>query len=365
MTSHELRITEPSDWLRPEILALEPYQVADARGLIKLDAMENPHPLPSAVRAEWAQRLSEVAVNRYPDPEAGELKTRLRAAMELPDAAALMLGNGSDELLQILMSAVARPGASMVTPAPGFAMFGLLARAVGLRHVPVDLGEGFTLDAAAMRAAIEAHRPALVLVAQPNNPTGNAFDPHALRAVIEAAPGLVVIDEAYYPFADGDCLHWLAEYEHLLILRTVSKLGLAGLRLGLLAGHGHWIEALAPLRLPYNINAMTQAGAELALAHYGAFAEQAAAIVAERERLAAALAALAGLEVYPSQANFLLVRAPGGRGAALHASLREAGILVKNLHGSHPRLADCLRVTVGTADENTAVITALRRLLAG
>lgn len=358
-------MTDPGDWLRPELLDLEPYRVADARGLIKLDAMENPHPLPAAVRADWARHLGEVAVNRYPDPEAEGVKARLRQAMRLPETAALMLGNGSDELLQILMSALARPGAAVVTPAPGFAMFGLIARATGLRHVPVELGEGFALDVDAMLAAIAEHRPALVLVAQPNNPTGNAFDGAALRAVVEAAPGVAVIDEAYYPFADGDCLDWLADYGHLLILRTVSKLGLAGLRLGLLAGDARWIEALAPLRLPYNINALTQAGAELALAHYEAFAEQAAAVVAERQRLAAELAALPGLTVHPSQANFLLVGAPAGRGPALHAGLREAGILVKNLDGSHPRLADHLRITVGTAEENATVITVLRRLLAG
>lgn len=358
-------MNDPENWLRPEVLALEPYRVADARGLIKLDAMENPYPLPEALRADWTRHLGEAAVNRYPDPEAETLKARLRETMRLPDSAALMLGNGSDELLQILMSGLARPGAAMVTPAPGFAMFGLLARAAGLRHLPVELTEDFSLDAEAMLAAIAEHRPALVLVAQPNNPTGNAFDAVALRAVVEAAPGLAVIDEAYYPFADGDCLEWLADYEHLLILRTVSKLGLAGLRLGLLAGSPRWLDALAPLRLPYNVNVLTQAGATLALSHYDAFAAQAAAIVDERERLTAALAGLTGLAVYPSRANFLLVRVPAGRATALYRGLRAAGILVKNLHGGHPRLADCLRITVGTPDENAAVVTALGELLPG
>ncbi|MES1942853.1 histidinol-phosphate aminotransferase [Salinisphaera sp. PC39] len=345
------------------MLALRAYQVADARGLIKLDAMENPYPLPEVVRKAWAQRLAAVAVNRYPDPEAAALKAALRSAMDLPLGASLMLGNGSDELLQILISAVARPGATLVTPAPGFAMFGLIARAAGLRHETVDLTPEFALDADAMRAAIDAHRPALVIVAQPNNPTGNAFDAAALRAVVEAAPGLVVIDEAYYPFADADCRAWLDDYPHLLLLRTVSKLGLAGLRLGLLAGAPRWIEALEPLRLPYNINALTQAGAEVALSHYDAFAAQAAAIVAERRRLHEALAALPGLTVHPSQANFLLVRVPAGRAPALHAGLRDAGILVKLVDGSHPLVADCLRITVGSPEGNTAVITALGDLL--
>ena len=285
----------PADWLRPEIAALQAYRVADARGLIKLDAMENPHAFPQQLRAPLQARLAEVSLNRYPDAGATDLKAALRATMGLADDAGLLLGNGSDEILQLVMLALARPGATLVTPEPGFAMFKLIAETTGLKYVGVPLGEGFTLDADAMCAAIATHEPALVIVAQPNNPTGNAFAPQALRRVVAAAPGLAIIDEAYTPFADDHCLGWLAEFDNLLIMRTLSKLGLAGLRLGLLAGAPAWIEALEPLRLPYNINALSQAAAEFALSHHEALLAQAREIRAERARLAHALNALSNV----------------------------------------------------------------------
>lgn len=354
-------MSAPENWLRPELRDMAPYAVADAAGLIKLDAMENPHPLPPGLKQAWGERLAAVAVNRYPDAAATALKTALRRAMGVPDHAGLLLGNGSDEILQILMLALARPGACMVTPEPGFAMFALIARAVGLRYVGVPLGRDFALDAPAMLAAIKHERPALVVIAQPNNPTGNAFDRDAVAEVVAAAPGAALIDEAYYPFAEDHCLAWLGEFDNLLLMRTVSKLGLAGLRLGLLAGPRDWLDALEPLRLPYNVNTLTQAAGTLAMAHYDAFLAQAGQIVAERERLAAALAR-AGVIVHPSQANFLLVRVPAGLAPAWHAGLREAGLLVKNLDGGHPQTADCLRITVGLAQENDALLAAWGRL---
>lgn len=353
----------PDNWLRPEILALQAYKVADARGLIKLDAMENPYPFPGKIKRAWLERLKKVALNRYPDAAAEPLKAELRKAMRIPQGAALMLGNGSDEILQVLMLALAKPGASLITPEPGFAMFKLISKVAGLDYIGVPLGADFSLDVDAFLTQIEASQPALVIIAQPNNPTGNAFDRQALRQIVAAAPGLVVIDEAYYPFADSDCLGLLAEFENLLIMRTVSKLGLAGLRLGLLAGSPKWIDALEPVRLPYNINSLTQASAEFALAHYDAFMQQAQEICAQRARLLAELQAMNGLSVYPSQANFILLLAPHGRGPAVHAGLREAGILIKNLHGAHPQMADCLRITVGAPAENDQLVTALSRLI--
>lgn len=356
-------MTTPDDWVRPEILALAPYKVADANGLIKLDAMENPHAFPAHLREAWLARLRSAALNRYPDAGAARLKMRLRERMAFPGHAALMLGNGSDEILQVLMLALARPGASVVTPEPGFAMFRLISQAAGINYVGVPLGEGFALDVDALLQAIASEQPALVIIAQPNNPTGNAFAPEDLRRVVQAAPGLVVIDEAYYPFAEHDCLDWLDDYGNLLVMRTLSKLGLAGLRLGLLAGHADWINALEPLRLPYNINCLTQLSAEFALENYEDFTAQAQQICCERGRLAQALQTLPRLKVFPSQANFILVRGPAGCAGALHAGLRNAGILVKNMQGSHPQVADCLRLTVGTQEQNNKLIGALRELL--
>ncbi len=352
---------KPEDWVRPEIRALAAYHVPDSAGLIKLDAMENPYPWPAELLRDWQARLASAALNRYPDPQARALKARLRAAMRVPPQAELLLGNGSDEIIQLLALAVGGPGRMILAPEPGFVMFRMIATLTGTGFAGVPLrAPDFALDTDAMLAAIRRHRPALVFLASPNNPTGNRFDAAAMRAVIEAAPGLVVVDEAYYPFCDADCLGWLADYEHLLVMRTVSKLGLAGLRLGLIAGPAQWLDEIDKTRLPYNINVLTQLSADFALAHAEVFSRQAQAICAERAPLAQALARLPGLTVYPSEANFILFRAPPGQAGRIHAALKAAGVLIKNLDGSHPRLADCLRVTIGLPAENAAFLAALK-----
>lgn len=349
-----------TDWVRPQIRALSAYHVPDSRGLIKLDAMENPYGWPAELLQAWHARLASVALNRYPDPGAAELKARLRATMDIPAGAEILLGNGSDEIIQMLALAVGGASRTILAPEPGFVMFRMIATLTGTNYVGVPLREqDFALDADAMLAAIREHQPALVFLASPNNPTGNRFDEAAMRAVIKAAPGLVVVDEAYYPFCDGDCLGWLADYEQLLVMRTVSKLGLAGLRLGLLAGGGGWLQEIEKTRLPYNINVLTQVSASFALEHAGVFAQQARKICAERVRLAVALAKISGLTVYPSEANFILLRTAAGQAARIHAALCQAGVLIKKLDGSHPLLRDCLRVTVGKKDENDAFLAAL------
>jgi histidinol-phosphate aminotransferase len=212
---------------------------------------------------------------------------------------------------------------------------------------------------------MEAEQPAIVYLACPNNPTGNLFDEATVREVIEAAPGLVVIDEAYAPFTDATFMGVLGEYDNLLVMRTVSKMGLAGLRLGFLAGPPAWLEEVDKVRLPYNINVLTQVSAEFALRHKAVFDEQTARIRTERARLAEALAALPGVTVFPSQANFLLIRTPAGRASAWFEGLKARGILIKNLHGAHPLLEDCLRITVGRPEENAAVAEALGALAEG
>ncbi|MCU0766577.1 MAG: histidinol-phosphate transaminase [Gammaproteobacteria bacterium] len=353
-------------WVRPEIRALSAYHVPDASGLIKLDAMENPYGWPAELREEWAALARATAVNRYPDPRAQPLKDALRAAMNIPAAAGILLGNGSDEIIQTIALALAGPDRTVLTVEPGFVMYRMIATFAGMRYCGVPLrAADFALDLPALRAAIEAHRPAVVFLAQPNNPTGNCFDEAALFEVIEAVPGLVVVDEAYAPFTDASLLPRVGEWPNLLVMRTVSKMGLAGLRLGYLAGPAAWLDELDKVRLPYNVNVLTQRAAELALRHKAVLDAQTAAIRTERAVLHGALATLPGVTPYPSEANFILVRVPAGRAGALFAGLRERGVLVKNLHGGHPLLADCLRVTVGTPQENAAFLAAFAACLEG
>jgi len=354
----------PADFVaavvRPEIRALSAYAVARADGMIKLDAMESPFPLPEALRAKIGAAVAAVAVNRYPDGGATAVKSALRAALGLPETLGLVLGNGSDELIQIITSAVAKPGATMLSPDPSFVMYRRNALYAGMRFAGVPLEAGFALDTAAMLAAIERERPALTFLAYPNNPTGNLFPASDVEQILLAAPGLVVVDEAYYAFADASFLPRVEEFPNLLVLRTVSKVGMAGLRLGYAVAAPAWTEELDKVREPYNLNALTQAVAPILVAERALLAEQAALLKAERSRLHAALAALAGVVTYRTQTNFVLARVPDA--PRWFAALRAAGILVKSLHGEHPLLEHCLRITVGAPAENDALIAALRNI---
>lgn len=352
----------PEDILRPEILALTAYHVPDAGGMVKLDAMENPYVLPDDLRAAVGALAGGAALNRYPDPSAAGLKARLREAMAVPPGAALLLGNGSDEIIQMLAMAVARPGAVIMGVEPSFVMFRMIATFCGVRYVGVPLAPDFTLDEEGMLAAIGQHRPALVFIAYPNNPTGNLFDAGALERIIDAAPGLVVIDEAYHAFAQASFMPQVGRRPNLLVMRTLSKLGLAGLRLGLVAGAPEWLEHVDKVRLPYNVNVLTQSVAAEVLGHPDVLARQAAAIRSERERLAAELSAIPGTEVFPSAANFVLFRI--GNAGQVFDALKRSRVLIKNLHGSHPALENCLRVTVGTPAENRQFTAALRAIMA-
>lgn len=347
--------------VRDDVLALTPYHVPDAAGLVKLDAMENPHVLPADLRRELGAFAATAELNRYPDAEARELKAALRAAMDVPDGMALLLGNGSDEIIQLLALACARPGAAMLGLEPSFAMFPLIARFCGLEFVGVPLGPDYTLDADAVLEAMARKRPPLAFIAYPNNPTGNLFDATALERIIRHAPGLVVIDEAYHPFAQASFMPRLAEFPNLLVMRTLSKLGLAGLRLGVLAGRPEWIVQLNKLRLPYNVNVLTQMVATRVLAHRDVLDAQAEQIRAERSRLLGRLQAMAGVQAFSSDANFVLFRVADAQ--HVFDALKERRILIKKLAGSHPALENCLRVTVGTAQENDAFLGALAAIL--
>jgi histidinol-phosphate aminotransferase len=352
------------DWINPAILSMQAYHVPPSPGLIKLDAMENPYGWPEELRQEWLQELEKVPVNRYPDPSAAALKDRLRAAMEIPEHVSIMPGNGSDELIQIIAMALAGSDRTFVSPEPGFIMYRLISRTVNTPYHGVQLNpDDFSLDREAMLAAIREHQPALIFIAYPNNPTGNMFDRDVVLEVIKQAPGLVMIDEAYHAFAGASFAGHLHDFENLLVMRTLSKSGLAGLRLGYLLGRQDIMDELEKIRLPYNINALTQKTTEFILAHHEILVEQAASICRHREALYRQLCGLDGIRAWPSAANFILF-CTGDRDAnQVFEGLKKRGVLIKNLHGNHPLLHNCLRVTAGTEEENAVFIETLQQVM--
>ena len=363
--------------VRPDVQRMAAYHVADATDAIKLDAMENPWRLPRALQAELAQRLTALAINRYPS---GNTYTALKQAIACHDGLdgidGLVLGNGSDELISLLCQLVAQPGATIMAPAPSFVMYEMGARLAGVGFVPVPLRPDFSLDREAMLQAIETHRPALVFLAYPNNPTGNLFDADDVRAILQATDGLVVLDEAYAPFAGG--ASWLSQlpaWPNLAVMRTCSKWGLAGARIGYLASASAWAAQLDKIRPPYNISVLDAETACFAFQHHADFDQQTRALCTERQTLVQRLQAMQGPQglshVYPTAANFVLVRLAGGQGDAagpsratrVAAAMRAAGVLIKDASRMHPALAECLRLTVGAPEENEAMLQALAAAL--
>lgn len=348
----------PTQLIRQEILSLQAYHVQPSPGMVKLDAMENPYKLPEEIRMLVANAVASAAINRYPDAGAQGLKEKIREVSDLAAGMDVLLGNGSDEIIQLLAMAVARPGAVLMSVEPSFVMYKMIAAFTGMNYVGIPLTEDFSLDMEAMLAAIRQHQPALIFLAYPNNPTGNLFNADEVRQILDVAQGLVVVDEAYYAFASDSFLPELGRYSNLLVMRTFSKLGMAGLRLGFLAGSKEWLEQLEKLRLPYNVGVLTQEVAAILLHYHEVLLQQAAQIRLDRGWLYERLVGTVDVHAYPSEANFILFRLP--RAARVFEGLKQRGVLIKKLDGGHPALLDCLRVTVGTAEENELFIRALQ-----
>ncbi|MFZ4286940.1 histidinol-phosphate transaminase [Variovorax sp. HJSM1_2] len=359
--------------IRPDVRAMHAYAVQPATGVLKMDAMENPFGLPPALQAALGERLGQLALNRYPGARQNDLKAALAAYAGMPEGHSLILGNGSDELISLLALACAQPvdgqRATMLAPMPGFVMYPMSAQLQGLDFVGVDLTADFELDEPAMLAAITKHRPAITYIAYPNNPTATLWDQAVVQRIIDAVGqigGLVVMDEAYQPFASRS---WIANMQaeperngHVLLMRTLSKFGLAGVRLGYLMGPSALVGEIDKVRPPYNISVLNCEAALFALEHAQVFAEQAASLRAERERLIAALRAMPGIQhCWDSQANMVLVRVADA--GAVFAALKAHKILIKNVSTMHPLLANCLRLTVGSADENAQLLAALQTSL--
>ena len=359
----------PLSRIRSDVQSMHAYAVQDATGLLKLDAMENPHRLPAHLQAALGQRLGALALNRYPGSRTDELRHALAAHAQMPEGYDLMLGNGSDELISLLALACDVPGASILAPLPGFVMYAMSAQLQGLAFHGVPLTADFELDLPAMLAAIAQHRPAITYLAYPNNPTANLWDADAIAQTIDAAAavgGLVVMDEAYQPFSSHSWIERIraepARHGHVLLMRTLSKFGLAGIRLGYMIGPAALVHEIDKVRPPYNISVLNCETAIFALEHESLYAEQAAAIRAERQPLIDALTAIKGVEkVWPSEANMVLLRVVDAGKA--QAEMKARGVLVKNVSAMHPLLHNCLRLTVGTREENAQMLAALKESL--
>jgi len=342
--------------IRNDIKALAAYHVADSTGLIKLDAMENPFTLPDALRKSLTEQLAQVDINRYPDADMQELRKKI-AAQAGVKAGQVLIGNGSDEIIQMLLLA-ANPG-TCVVPKPTFVMYDLISHWLKRPVATVPLDKNFSLNAEKLLQVCAREKAEIVFLACPNNPTGNLWPEEAIRQIAGNFNGLLIIDEAYGPFSERMHTHLIAD--NVMVLRTFSKLGWAGLRLGYLLGSADSISHLNKVRMPYNINALTQVTASFLLDHFAVFEQQAVEVCAERERVMAAFVAMDGVQPFPSQANFILIRVADAD--VVFDGLKAAGILVKNMNGAGGLLAECLRITIGTKDENDAVLAAIREIV--
>ena len=354
--------------IRPDVQSMHAYPVQDATGLLKLDAMENPHRLPAHLQAALGQRLGGLALNRYPGQRTEDLRQALARYVQLPAGYELVLGNGSDELITLLAQACALPGAAILAPVPGFVMYAISAQIQGLAFVGVPLTADFELDLPAMLEAIAQHKPAITYLAYPNNPTANLWNAEAVAQIIDAVAqvgGLVVMDEAYQPFSSHSWMDTIREqpqrHSHVLLMRTLSKFGLAGVRLGYLLGPQALVQEIDKVRPPYNISVLNCECALFALEHAETFEAQAHELRAQRALLLEALRRMPDVKAWDSDANMVLLRVPN----AEHTfdGMRKRGVLIKNVSKMHPLLANCLRLTVGTGFENTQMLAALQASL--
>ncbi|OFT22044.1 histidinol-phosphate aminotransferase [Neisseria sp. HMSC03D10] len=355
-----------ANFIRDDIKAMSAYRIADLpEGFIKLDAMESPyHPFARfpELSNEWLRLIAQAQIHLYPNPAASGLQETLRKAFNIPESAAIALGNGSDELIQFLTLLVAQSGAAMLAVEPSFVIYRHNAELYGMNYVGVPLNEDLTLDLPAVLSAIDKHQPALIFIDYPNNPTGVCFRREEVEAIIRAARGIVVVDEAYGAFSRDSFLPQAGSIENLVVMRTISKIGFAGLRIGYAAGSPAVMGELAKILPPYNMNQLSLATAKFALQHHDTIQTTIDILKTERERVFNELSAIGRLKAFPSEANFITVRVPDAD--ALFNTLKENRILIKKLHGTHPLLAQCVRITIGSPEQNDAVLDIIRKLYA-
>ena len=337
------------------VRSISPYSVPRIECSVKLDGNESPYDLEDEEKLLLSKRLAKLPVNRYPDPEALGVITSLSRALGFPTDGVL-LGNGSDEIIQMIVEVFGGKNGCVLVPSPTFSMYRITSLILGKRVTEVALDENFDIDLGPTLEMIRAEDPDIVFLATPNNPTGNSFSEEKVLEILEASAGAVVVDEAYCDFSKKSYIPYIEKYENLLVLRTMSKIGFAGARLGMLFAQPQIVSEVNKARLPYNINSLSQLVMSFAFENPEVIQRKVDLILRERERLRDALERIEAIYVYPTDANFFLVRVPDAD--FLFTELVKNDILVRRFEG-RGRLADCLRITVGTSDENDRLIEAL------
>ena len=345
--------------IRKEVLKLKAYEVAEAPARVRLDANENPFTLPLELKDMVFKEVEKILLNRYPDGASHDLRQiiSLQLGVNIDE---VMIGNGSDELIQMIVTAFGASSAKALYPVPTFSMYGIIAKAQGYVSLEMSLDDNFDLDTDKILKTVKKEKPKVIFLSYPNNPTGNCFSEERILKIIKGCSMPVVVDEAYYDFSKKTFLPYLKKYKNLIILRSLSKIGLAGLRVGILIADKGIVKELNKVRLPYNLNSFSQAIASSVLKNRKAIDEQLDNIISERQRLAEEMKGIDRLIVYPSDSNFILFRTNNAE--KIFKGLIDKGILIRNMN-KPGRLKNCLRVTIGTPEENEEFLRAVRELV--
>ncbi|MBI5750209.1 MAG: histidinol-phosphate transaminase [Nitrospinae bacterium] len=354
--------------VKKDVRELKPYQVESIQCRIKLDAMENPYPMPESLMRKVMEGVSRVEINRYPDPSASRLKSIISAQTGI-SLDSIIIGNGSDELIQMILTIFGEEGDKVLFPAPTFSMYDIISKSLSLETEAVPLREDWELPLDKFLHEIERIKPKVIFISYPNNPTGNCFDRESILKILQKAKGIVVIDEAYYDFSRKTFLPYLKEFKNLIIIRTLSKIGMAGLRIGYLMADKEICRELNKVRLPYNSNSVSQEIASIILENRIEIQKQIEAIILERDRLTERLKEIKGIKPFFSETNFVLFKLVVSEanlkvrdGKDMFLRLANSGILVRNF-GSDSYLKDCLRVTVGTHEEDNKFLDVIQKFM--
>ena len=353
-------VSNISNLVKKSIQKLKPYHIENTPCRIKLDAMENPYPLSKALMKKVLEGIKGIKINRYHDPLASRLKDIIASDIKAP-IDNIIIGNGSDELIQLILTAFGEHGDRVLLSIPTFSMYGIIARSLSLMPEGVPLDKNWELPLNKFLSDMERIKPKVIFISYPNNPTGNSFDRESILKVLEKATGIVVIDEAYYNFSRKTFLPYLKEYKNLIILRTLSKIGMAGLRVGYLMADKEICQELNKVRLPYNSNALSQEIASIILENRTEIQKQIGAIISERDRLMEGFKEIKGIEPYPSETNFILFKIDRDS-KEVFDRLSDNGILVRNF-GNDDYLKNCLRVTIGTSEENDEFLDEIKKII--